>query len=79
MQPVHCRLIVFRMIRIINKRIPPRPFCRDARLFPGDRRCDAEVKAMLARAQPLPVFPETMKGGYLDVVVPIEFSLRDNS
>jgi len=40
---------------------------------------DAEATAMLKRAVPLPKFSASMKGGYLDVTVPVEFSLRGNS
>ncbi|MEQ8227051.1 MAG: TonB family protein [Rhodospirillales bacterium] len=40
---------------------------------------DHEAEAMLERAQPLPKFTDDMKGGYLDVVVPVLFSLRGNS
>lgn len=39
---------------------------------------DGEAEAMLQRAQPLPEFTDSMKGGYLDVVVPVSFSLRGN-
>ncbi len=34
---------------------------------------------MIERAQPLPAFPDDMRGAYLDVVVPVRFSLRGNS
>ena len=40
---------------------------------------DGEAEAMLQRAQPLPPFTDNMKGGYLDITVPVEFSLRGNS
>jgi periplasmic protein TonB len=37
---------------------------------------DKEVLAMIARAEPLPPFPESMPQPRLDVTVPIRFSLR---
>ena len=40
---------------------------------------DGEAEAMLRRAQPLPKFGDGMKGGYLDVVVPVSFALRGNN
>ena len=45
----------------------------------GHALLDDETEAMLARAQPLPEFPSSMQGGYLDVVVPVQFSLRGNN
>lgn len=45
----------------------------------GHALLDGEAEAMLKRAQPLPKFTDDMKGGYLDVVVPVLFSLRGNS
>lgn len=45
----------------------------------GHALLDGEAEAMLRRAQPLPKFTDDMKGGYLDVVVPVQFSLRGNS
>ena len=45
----------------------------------GHPLLDAETDAMLQRAQPLPKFPDGMTGGYLDVVVPVVFSLRGNN
>ncbi|HBC09109.1 MAG TPA: energy transducer TonB [Rhodospirillaceae bacterium] len=45
----------------------------------GHALLDGEAEAMLQRAQPLPKFTDDMKGGYLDVVVPVLFSLRGNS
>jgi protein TonB len=45
----------------------------------GHPLLDGEAEAMLARAQPLPEFTDDMSGGYLDVVVPVLFSLRGNS
>jgi periplasmic protein TonB len=37
---------------------------------------DAEVTAMIERAQPLPAFPPSMPEAQLDLTVPIRFSLR---
>ncbi|MEQ8829359.1 MAG: TonB family protein [Alphaproteobacteria bacterium] len=37
-----------------------------------------EAMAMLERAAPLPTFPPSMKGDHLDLVIPVEFSLRGN-
>lgn len=37
---------------------------------------DEETMELLSRADPMPAFPTDMKGKYLDVVVPIEYSLR---
>jgi|HubBroStandDraft_6_1064221.scaffolds.fasta_scaffold487855_2 protein TonB len=37
---------------------------------------DAEVLALVERAQPLPAFPPSMTEGQLDLTVPIRFSLR---
>jgi periplasmic protein TonB len=37
---------------------------------------DAEVIAMIERAQPLPPFPASMPQPKLDLTVPIRFSLR---
>jgi protein TonB len=45
----------------------------------GHAMLDGEAEAMLRRAQPLPKFTDDMKGDYLDVVVPVQFSLRGNS
>ena len=42
----------------------------------GYRLLDEEIHRMLKRAQPLPPFPASMDNIYLDIVVPIEFSLR---
>jgi len=37
---------------------------------------DAEVMAMIMRAEPLPAFPASMTAARLDLTVPIRFSLR---
>jgi periplasmic protein TonB len=37
---------------------------------------DAEVLALIERAQPLPAFPPSMREAQLDLTVPIRFSLR---
>ncbi|RVU33649.1 TonB family protein [Hwanghaeella grinnelliae] len=37
---------------------------------------DEAALEMLARATPLPTFPQDMPGDYLDVVLPVEYSLR---
>ena len=50
----------------------------DIRKSSGHALLDDEAEAMLQRAQPLPKFPDDMPGGYLDVVVPVLFSLRGN-
>jgi protein TonB len=42
----------------------------------GHPDLDAEVMAMIERAQPLPPFPPTMSEPKLDLTVPIRFSLR---
>ncbi|MBL4720600.1 MAG: energy transducer TonB [Alphaproteobacteria bacterium] len=39
---------------------------------------DQEAEAMLQRAKPLPRFSDAMRGGYLDITVPVSFSLRGN-
>jgi protein TonB len=39
---------------------------------------DEAALEMLARATPLPAFPQDMQGDYLDVVLPVEYSLRGN-
>lgn len=39
---------------------------------------DEEARAMLRRAQPLPPFDASMRGGYLDITVPVSFALRGN-
>ncbi len=44
----------------------------------GYKLLDGEATAMLERAQPLPKFTDGMSGDYLDVVVPVSFSLRGN-
>ncbi len=51
----------------------------EIRKSPGHPLLDAETDAMLERAQPLAPPPDGMKGGYLDVVVPVVFSLRGNN
>ncbi|UTW51144.1 energy transducer TonB [bacterium SCSIO 12827] len=51
----------------------------DIRKSSGHVLLDGEAEEMLKRAQPLPKFPDDMPGGYLDVVVPVLFSLRGNS
>tara|TARA_R110002124_G_scaffold63978_2_gene175240 strand:- start:76122 stop:76412 length:291 start_codon:yes stop_codon:yes gene_type:complete len=51
----------------------------DIRKSSGHSLLDDEAEAMLQRAQPLPKFPDDMPGGYLDVVVPVLFSLRGNN
>ena len=56
-----------------------RVLAHDIRKSSGHKLLDGEAEAMLKRAQPLPKFPDGMKGGYLDVVVPVLFSLRGNS
>lgn len=52
---------------------------RELREGSGHAPLDAEALEMLHRAEPLPAFTEGMAGGYLDVVVPVRFSLRGNS
>jgi protein TonB len=42
----------------------------------GHSELDAEVMAMIQRAQPLPSFPPSMTQSRLDLTVPIRFSLR---
>jgi len=42
----------------------------------GHSQLDAEVMAMIERAQPLPPFPPSMTADKLDLTVPIRFSLR---
>jgi periplasmic protein TonB len=42
----------------------------------GYSALDAEVLALIDRAQPLPAFPPSMHEGRLDLTVPIRFSLR---
>ena len=42
----------------------------------GHADLDAEVLALVERAQPLPAFPASMNGDRLDLTVPIRFSLR---
>jgi protein TonB len=37
---------------------------------------DAEVLSMIDRAQPLPAFPDTMTDSQIDLIVPVQFSLR---
>ncbi len=51
----------------------------DIRKSSGHVLLDGEAEEMLKRAQPLPKFPDDMPGGYLDVVVPVLFSLRGNN
>ena len=51
---------------------------REIRKGSGHSLLDKAVLAMLDRAQPLPSFPEELEGAYLDLVVPIDFSLRGN-
>ena len=51
----------------------------DIRKSSGHMLLDGEAEEMLKRAQPLPKFPDDMPGGYLDVVVPVLFSLRGNN
>lgn len=43
----------------------------------GHAALDHEVEAMLQRAQPLPPFPEEMSEQQLELVVPVQFFLRD--
>jgi protein TonB len=42
----------------------------------GHPDLDAEVMALVERAQPLPAFPASMSGDQLSLTVPIRFSLR---
>jgi protein TonB len=42
----------------------------------GHADLDKEVLAMIERAQPLPVFPASMREPQLSLTVPIRFSLR---
>ena len=42
----------------------------------GHALLDREVLAMVKRAQPLPPIPEPLFASNLDLIVPIEFSLR---
>lgn len=42
----------------------------------GSDLLDAEVLALLARAQPLPAPPDHMPGDVIEIIVPIEFYLR---
>lgn len=44
----------------------------------GHTLLDEAALDMLARAIPLPTFPKDMQGDYLDVVLPVEYSLRGN-
>ena len=44
----------------------------------GHALLDEAALDMLARAIPLPSFPKEMAGGYLDVVLSVEYSLRGN-
>ncbi|MEQ8442728.1 MAG: TonB family protein [Alphaproteobacteria bacterium] len=44
----------------------------------GHELLDEETLAMLRRATPLPPFPDGMEGAFMDIVVPIEYSLRGN-
>lgn len=44
----------------------------------GHTLLDEAALEMLARATPLPAFPQDMQGDYLDVVLPVEYSLRGN-
>ncbi len=37
---------------------------------------DAEVMSMIERAQPLPPFPDSMTDSQIDLIVPVQFSLR---
>ena len=37
---------------------------------------DRETEALLQRAQPLPAFTSGMTAAYIDIVVPIDYSLR---
>lgn len=51
---------------------------QDIRKGSGHHRLDDAALAMLKRAEPLPEFPDDMSGAYLDIIVPIDFSLRGN-
>ena len=42
----------------------------------GHADLDAEVLAMIERAQPLPAFPPSMTQAQLSLTVPIRFALR---
>jgi len=42
----------------------------------GHADLDAEVLALVERAQPMPAFPASMNETQLDLQVPIRFSLR---
>ncbi|WP_425405831.1 TonB family protein [Hwanghaeella sp.] len=44
----------------------------------GHTLLDDAALEMLVRAEPLPSFPQDMPGDYLDVVLPVEYSLRGN-
>lgn len=51
---------------------------KEIRKSSGFSILDDEAEEMLRRAEPLPKFPKQMAGGYLDIVVPVSFSLRGN-
>ena len=42
----------------------------------GHALLDAEVRAMIQRAQPLPAMPDFMQQSQLELVVPVNFALR---
>jgi protein TonB len=63
-------LLSFSMDR--NGRVVARRIARSS----GHSDLDAEVMAMIQRAQPLPAFPPSMSQARLDLTVPIRFSLR---
>ena len=42
----------------------------------GHALLDAEVKAMIRRAQPLPAMPDFMQQSQLELLVPVNFALR---
>jgi protein TonB len=51
---------------------------QEIREVSGHTLLDEAALEMLARATPLPSFPQDMQGDYLDVVLPVEYSLRGN-
>jgi protein TonB len=42
----------------------------------GSKALDQEARALIQRAQPLPPIPAEFRQGSLELVVPVEFSLR---
>lgn len=63
----HVRFVATRDGRVLNARLE-----RSC----GHELLDQETLALLERAQPLPHFTEEMEGDTLEVVVPVQFSLR---